>query len=99
MFAGSHLWHINRKRFSNFLPKCRTCLEYFSGGGTKDLEYYVTLTVDEEKTDLVVIHIDSSDIDFRRLRHNTVENIGKDIINIVTFVGRVGFLKQLYLPY
>ena len=71
MFGESHLWHINRKRFSNSLPKCRTCLKYFSRGRTK-----------EEKPDIVLIHIDSNDTDFTQLRHNTVENIGKDIINI-----------------
>ena len=80
MFGESHLWHINRKRFSNSLPKYRTRLKYFSK--TKDLEYYVTLTLDEEKPDIAVIHIDSNNTDFRQLRHNTVENIGKDIINI-----------------
>ena len=76
MFGESHLWHISRKRFSNSLPKCRTRPKYFGGGRTKDLEYYVTLTLDEEKPDIV------NDIDFRQLHHNTVENIGKEIINI-----------------
>ena len=71
MFGESHLWHISRKRFSNSLPKCRTRLKYFSRGRTK-----------EEKPDIVLIHIDSNDTDFTQLRHNTVENIGKDIINI-----------------
>ena len=73
MFEESHLCHINRKRFSNSLPKCRTRLKYFSGGRTKDLEYYVTLTLDEEKPDTVVIHMHSNNIDFRQLHHNTVD--------------------------
>ena len=82
MFGESHLQHIGRKRFSNSLPKYRTRPKYFSGGRTKDLEYYVTLTLDEEKPDIVVIHKDSNDTDFQQLRHNTVKNIEKDIINI-----------------
>ena len=68
--------------FSNSLTKCRTCLKYYSGARTKDLQYYVTSTLNEEKPDLVNIHIGSNDIDFRQLRHKTVENSGKDIINI-----------------
>ena len=72
MFGESYLWHIGRKRFSNSLPKCRIRLKYFIGGRTK-----------KEKPDIVVVHIDSTDIDFPQLRHDTVENIGKDIINIV----------------
>ena len=56
--------------------------EILSGERTKDLEYYVTLTLDEEKPDIVVIQIDSNDTGFRQLRHNTVEKIRKDIINI-----------------
>ena len=40
----------------------------------KYLEYYVTPTFDEE-------NIDSDDIDLRKLRHSTVENIGNNIIN------------------
>ena len=82
MFGENYLWHINRKRFSNSLPKCRTFLEYFSGERTKDLEYYVPLTLDEEKTDIVVVHINSNDVDFPQLRHNNFENIEKDVINI-----------------
>ena len=93
MFGENHLWHINRKRFSDSLPKCRTFLKYFSGGRTKDLEYYVTLTLDEEKTDIVVVHINFSDIDFPQLRHNNVENIEKDVLILVKNVGRAGFLK------
>ena len=93
MFGENHLWHINRKRFSNSLPKCRTFLKYFSGGRTKDLEYYVTLTLDEEKTDIVVVHINFNAIDFPQLRHNNVENIEKDVLILVKNVGRAGFLK------
>ena len=37
--------------------------------------YYITATLEEE-------NIDSKDIDFRQLRHNTVENIGNNIIDI-----------------
>ena len=72
---------INRKLFSSFLSKCRTHLKYFSGTSTKDLEYYATPTLIEEKPDIVVICIDSNDTDFQQLRHNTVENIGKYINN------------------
>ena len=82
VFRDSHLGGINRKLFSSFLSKCRTRLKYFSGASTKDLEYYVTPTLIEEKPDIDFIHIDSNDIDFQQLRHNTVENIGKYIINI-----------------
>ena len=82
MFGESQLWDINRKRFSNSLPKFRTRLKYFSGRKAKVLEYFVTLTLDEQKPDIVVIHMDSSDIDFQQLRHNTVKIIGKDIISI-----------------
>ena len=71
IFGETYLWHISRKRFSNSLPKFRTHLKYFSGGRTK-----------EKNPDIVVIHIDSNDIDFPQLRHNTIENIGKDIISI-----------------
>ena len=31
---NSHLGGINRKLFSNSLPKCRSCLKYFSGART-----------------------------------------------------------------
>ena len=100
VFGDSHLGRINRKLFSSFLSKCRTRLKYFSGASTKDLEYYVTPTLIEEKPDIDFIHIDSDDIDFQQLRHNTVENIGKYILyyiyNILSIlvknVERVGFL-------
>ena len=97
MFGESHLCHINRKRFSNSLPKCRTRLKYFSGGRTKDLEYYVTLTLDDVKPGIAVIHIDSNDNNFRQLPHNTVENIGKDIINIGQKCRESGVSKNNYI--
>ena len=49
VFGDSHLERINRKLFSNSLPKCRIHLKYFSGAITQDLEYYVTPTLNEEK--------------------------------------------------
>ena len=82
VFGDSHLARINRKLFNDSLQHCRSRLKYFSGAKTKDLEHYVTPTLNEEEPDIVVIHIGSNDIDFRKLRQNTVENIGNDIINI-----------------
>ena len=93
MFGENHLWHINRKRFSDSLPKCRTFLKYFSGGRTKDLEYYVTLTLDEEKTDIVVVHINSNDIDFHSYVITMLRTLKKMLLILVKNAGRAGFLK------
>ena len=82
VFGDSHLGHINKKLFSNSLPKCRTHLKYFSKARTNDLEYYVTAALNKGKPDIVAIKIDANDTDIRQLHHNTVENIGKDVINI-----------------
>ena len=38
--------------------------------------------LNEEKADIIFLHIGSNDIDFRQIRPNTVENIGKDVINV-----------------
>ena len=64
VFEDSHLGRINRKLFSDSLPKCRSQLKYFSGVRTKELEYYTTPTLNEQKPDIAVIHIGSNDIDF-----------------------------------
>ena len=48
---------------------------------------------ENKKPDIVVIHVGSHDIDFRQLRYNAVENIGKDIIILLKDVDRVGFRK------
>ena len=86
VFGGSHLGGINRKLFSNSLPKCRKRLKYFSGARTEFLEHYVTPTLNEEKRDIFTIGY--NDIDFRQLRYNTV---GKDVYSIGQNVERVGF--------
>ena len=91
MFGESHLWHINRKRFSNSLPKCRTRLKYFSK--TKDLEYYVTLTLDEEKPDIAVIHILSTILIFDSYVITLSKTLEKILSILVKNIGRVGFLK------
>ena len=72
---NSHLRGINRKLFSNSLLKCRSCLEYFSGARTKELEYYVTSILKDEKPDIIVIDIGFNG-SFWQLRL-TIENIGK----------------------
>ena len=56
---------MNGKLFGNFLPKCRSHLKYFSGARTKDLEYYLTQTLNEEKPDIAVLHLGWNDLDFR----------------------------------
>ena len=55
---------------NNFLPKRRNCLKNFSGLRTKDLEDYV-IPINEEKPDIVVIHIGSNDNDFRWMQFST----------------------------
>lgn len=87
------LGRINRKLLSNFLSKLKTHLKYFSGGRTKDLEYHVTPTLSEEEPDIVVIHIGSNNTNFRQLRHNTIENIEKDIANMGQKCREWGFLE------
>ena len=62
VFGDSHLGRFNKKLSSNSLPKCRTRMKYFSGVRTKDLEYYVTPTLNEEKPDIVTMHVSSNDI-------------------------------------
>ena len=69
----------------------------FSEGKTKDLEYCVSS--EEEKPDIIVIHIVSNDAGFWYLPHNTVESIGKDKINIGQGRGERGVSKVLLLPY
>ena len=82
VFGDSHIGRVNRKLFSNSLRNCTSRLKFFSGAKSKDLDHYVTPTLNEEKPDIVVIHVGSNDIDFRHLRNNTVEDIGRTIINI-----------------
>ena len=72
MFKDRHTGCINRKIFSDSLPKCSRLLKCFSGGKTKDLEHYVPRTLNEHKPDIVVVHIGSNNIDFRQLYYNTV---------------------------
>ena len=64
VFEDSHLGRINRKLFRDSLPKCRKQLKYFSGVRTKELEYYTTPTLNEQKPDIAVIHLGSNEIDF-----------------------------------
>ena len=83
-------WAYKQKIFNNSLTKCRTHLKYFSGARTKDLEHNVTSTLNKEKSDIVIIHIGSNDIDFRPLYHKTVERI---LSILVKNAERVGFRK------
>ena len=55
----------------------------------------MTPTLNQEKPDIVVIHVGSHHIDFRQLRYNAVENIGKDIINITQRCRQSGFWEVI----
>ena len=92
---GDNFECINRKLFNNSLSKCRSRGKYFSGARTKDLEYYVTRELNQEKPDIVVIHIGSNDTDFRQLRRKTVKTIEKYIVNTGKKCGESGVSKVL----
>ena len=57
VFSGHHFGRINRKLFSNSLPKRRSRLKYLSGVRAKGLVYYVTPTLKEEKPDIVIVRV------------------------------------------
>ena len=82
--GDSHIRRIKRNLFNNSLYEGKARLNGFNGANIKRLDHFITPTLVEDRPDIVIIHIESSDI-----THNTVDQIDmKDIENRIINTGK-----------
>ena len=80
--GDSHLKRLKKKVFNTSINHAKTYISCFSGANSKRLEYYVSPTLDEDKPDVVVIHVGSNDVNHENFDRINVTEISERIINI-----------------
>ena len=82
--GDSHIKRIKKNLFNNSLCEGKMHLNGFSGANIKRLDNFITPTLVEERSDIVIIQVGSNDI-----TQNTVNQIGaKDIVNRIVNIGK-----------
>ena len=82
--GDSHIRRIKKNLFDNSINEGKAHLNSFSGATINRLDHFITPTLEEDRPDIVIIHVGSNDI-----THNTINNIdAKDISKHITDIGK-----------
>ena len=82
--GDSHIRRIKKNLFNNSINEGKAHLNSFSGATINRLDHFITPIWEEDRPDIVIIHVGSNDI-----THNTINNIdAKDISKRITDIGK-----------
>ena len=85
--SDSYIRRIKINLLNNSLYEGKSHLNGFREANIKRLDHFITPTLAEDRPDIVIIHIGSSDI-----THNTVDQINvKDMVNRIVNIGKKCF--------
>ena len=68
--GDSHIPRIKKKLFNNSINEGKAHLNSFNGATINRLDHFITPILEEDRPEIVIIHIGSNDI-----THNTINNI------------------------
>ena len=82
--GNSHIRRIKKNLFNNSLIEGKAYLGSFSGATINRLHHFITLILEEDPPDIVIIHVGSNDF-----THNTINSIdAKDISKRIIDIGK-----------
>ena len=82
LFTGdSHLKRIQRNRLSKSFQRAKCILKPFGGAKIEDMEHYIIPNLEQNKPDVVVIHVGSNNISYNKLNVDP-SVLAEKIINI-----------------
>ena len=82
--GNSHIRRIKRNLFNNLINEGKAHLNNFNGTTINRLDHFITPILEEDRPDIVIIHVGSNDI-----THNTINNIdAKDISKRIIDIGK-----------
>ena len=86
--GNSHIRGIKRNLFNNSLTEGKAHLSSFSGATINRFDHFITLILEEDPPDIVIIHVNSNDF-----AHNTINNIdAKGISKRIIDIGKTYLL-------
>ena len=74
--ANSHIRRIKNNLFNNSINEDKAHLNSFSGATVNRLDHFIIPILEEDRLDIVIIHVGSNDI-----THNTINNIDVNAIS------------------
>ena len=80
--GDSHLKRIKRSLFKNSFDNAKSSIKSFGGAKTKHMKHYVILSLKEQKTDIIVIHVCGNDTNYKNKGNVNVNELADNIINL-----------------
>ena len=82
--GDSHIRRIKKNLFNNSVNEGKAHLNSFSGATIIRSDHFITSILEEDRPDIVIIHVGSNDT-----THNTINNIdAKDISKRIIDIGK-----------
>ena len=81
--SDSHIRRIKKNLFNNLKNEDEAHLNSFSGTTINRLNHFITPILEEDRPDIVIIHVDSNDIMHNAINNIDAKGISKRIIDIV----------------
>ena len=80
--SDSHIRRTKKNLFDNSIKESKTHLNSFTGTTINRLDHFITPILEEDRSDMVIIHVVSNDIKHNTINNIDVKGISKRIINI-----------------
>ena len=80
--GDSHLRRIRKNVFNNSINDGKAFITGFSGANIKRLDHYITPILEEDRPDIVIIHVGCNDVTFQNLEIMDVKDLSKRLIDI-----------------
>ena len=77
-----HIRRIKKKLFNNSINEGKAHLNSFSGATINRLDHFITRILEEDRPEIVIIHVGSNDITHNTIRNIDAESISKRVIDI-----------------
>ena len=86
--GDSHIRRIKKNSFNNSIIEGKPHLNRFSGATINRLDHFITPTLEEDRPDIVIIHVGLNSIMHNTIRHLTHNTIAKDISKRIIDIGK-----------
>ena len=77
-----HIRRIKKKLFNNSINEGKAHLNSFSGATINRLDHFITRILEEDRPEIVIIHVGSNDITHNTIHNIDAESISKRVIDI-----------------
>ena len=82
LVGDSHVKSIRRNLFNKSIVKGKSHIKAFSGSNAKQLNHHIISTLEDDKPDIVIVHVGSNDVNNYNYREVNPIEVAQRIIDI-----------------